>query len=451
MRYLPHTSSDRRYMLDKIGIDKIDILFDQVPKKARLKGLLELPNHLSEMEVENYFISLSEKNLVAGKVPFFLGGGAYRHHIPATVDSLIQRGEFLTSYTPYQPEISQGTLQSLFEYQTQVSRITGMEISNASMYDGSTACAEAALMAARITKRNKIALCSGLHPHWSEVTETFCCTAGHEIYNVGELNPKKVDIQSLISNLDSDTACLILQLPNVFGSIYNIKTIADYCNDIGVLLVVAITEIVSLGAIESPGFLGADIVVAEGQSLGVGLNFGGPYVGLFATKKKYVRHMPGRIVGETLDNNNNRGWVLTLATREQHIRREKATSNICTNSGLCALAFSIHLSLLGSAGFRKLSLLNHRNAIKLAQKLENIKNVKVMNDRFFNEFTIQLPMSAQEVCLNLAKKGILAGIPLSRLYKDNSFMSNMMLVAVTETVTDSHIDHFIKVLEEEIH
>ena len=450
MRYLPHTAVDRRYMMDRIGVKKIDDLFDKVPEKARLKSLLNLPNHLSEMEVENYFISLSEKNISAGKVPFFLGGGSYRHHIPATVDSLIQRGEFLTSYTPYQPEISQGTLQSLFEFQSQVSKITGMEVSNASMYDGSTACAEAALMAARITKRNKIALHSGLHPHWSEVTKTFCDTAGYEIYQVGKLDSIPMEMSSMLSNLDPDTACLIIQIPDVFGSVYNIKPIADYCSKLGVLLVVAITEIVSLGAIEAPGFLGADIVVAEGQSLGVGLNFGGPYVGLFATQKKYVRYMPGRIVGETLDKNNNRGWLLTLATREQHIRREKATSNICTNSGLCALAFSIHLSLLGSTGFRKLSLLNHRKAVKVSQELTKISNIKIMNDKFFNEFTIKLPFSAERICNKLAESKVLAGIPLSRLFKGNDSISNMMLIAVTETVTDVHIDCLINALKKEI-
>src|SRR5436190_989489 len=312
MRYLPLTDADRRAMLATVGVPSIDSLFRDVPASARLTAPVDLPDHLGEIEVERRIGALAARNLGTGRAPSFLGAGAYRHHVPAAVDHLIQRGEFLTSYTPYQPEVSQGTLQYLFEFQTQICLITGMEVANASMYDGATATAEAVMMANRVTRRRRA------------------------------------------------------------------------------LIIVAVTEPVSLGLVEPPGAMGADIVTAEGQPIGNALTYGGPYLGLFATREKYLRQMPGRLVCETADVDGKRGWVLTLSTREQHIRREKATSNICTNSGLCALAFTIHLTLLGEKGLRRLAEINHANACDLAERLAAVPGVDVITPAFFNEFTIKV-------------------------------------------------------------
>src|SRR6266481_5738826 len=359
MRYLPLTDRDRGEMLAAIGLDSIDALFADVPHQARLNGLLDLPKAMGELEVERGLSAMASRNIAAGLVPFFIGGGAYRHHIPAAVDHLVQRGEFLTSYTPYQPEISQGTLQYLFEFQTQVARLTGMEIANASMYDGSTACAEAVLMAERVTKRRRAVISGGLHPHYRAVIETVAGLGGTKIVGPG---PAVTGEEDLIALIDQETACVVVQTPSVFGHLHDLGALAEAAHAKGALLIAVVTEIVSLGLMTSPGEMGADIVVAEGQSIGNGLNFGGPYVGLFATREKYLRQMPGRLAGETVDVEGRRGFVLTLSTREQHIRRDKATSNICTNSGLCALAFTIHMSLLGGRGLKELALVNHAQA-----------------------------------------------------------------------------------------
>jgi glycine dehydrogenase subunit 1 len=374
-----------------------------------------------------------------------LGAGAYKHHIPATVDHIIQRSEFLTSYTPYQPEISQGTLQYLFEFQTQVSLMTGMDVSNASMYDGSTSSAEAVSMAKRITKRNKVVLSPTLHPQYAEVIKTLISADEDSIdYKFSE----DFDVTSLISKIDEDVSCVVVQNPDFFGSCHTLEKLADHIHSKGALLVVVVNEIVSLGMMKSPGAMGADIVACEGQSLGNPLNFGGPYIGLMSTKDKYVRQLPGRIVGETNDMNGEKGFVLTLATREQHIRREKATSNICTNSGLCSLAFTIHLTLLGEVGFKKLSKLNHEAAIKLYNKLNGLEGFAVKNKSFFNEFTVKLPINASVFVEKMAEKGVLAGVPVSRLENQDDSFSNLLLVASSEINSDSDREDFIKLAKE---
>jgi glycine dehydrogenase subunit 1 len=374
-----------------------------------------------------------------------LGAGAYRHHVPASVDSIIQRGEFLTSYTPYQPEIAQGTLQYLFEFQTQVALLTGMEVANASMYDAATAAVEAVQMANRVTRRGKTILSGAVHPHYRETIETHGHFSGFEVVSL----PPNVDgLAGIEAKLDAKTASVVVQYPNVFGRLQDLTALAAACQKAGALLIVAIPEIVSMGAVTPPGEMGADIVVAEGQSIGNALNFGGPYVGLFAAKEKYLRQMPGRLCGETVDADGKRGWVLTLSTREQHIRREKATSNICTNSGLCALAFTVHLSLLGETGLKRLAALNHAMATTLEAKLAKVKGVKVLTDAYFNEFAIELPRDAGDVVDALADKGVLGGVPGSRLWPGDASMAKTLIVAVTETNTVEDMDLFATKLAE---
>lgn len=445
MRYLPLEDNDRRAMLDRIGVAGIDELFAAVPSGKLLHDLPELPTAASELSVERHLSKLAATNTVAGEVPFFCGAGAYRHHVPASVDHLIQRSEFLTSYTPYQPEIAQGTLQSLFEFQTQVALITGMEVANASMYDGSTATAEAVLMAHRITRRGKALLSGGLHPQYRDVITTL---SHHGAHLVTALPPDPHGAEDIISAIDDKTSCVVVQYPSFFGTIKDLSTIAAAAHAKGALLVVAVTEIVALGAIKSPGEMGADIVAAEGQSIGNGLNFGGPYVGLFACRQKHVRQMPGRVCGETLDAEGRRGFVLTLSTREQHIRREKATSNICTNAGLCALAFTIHLTLLGERGYRQLAAINHANAVALADALADVPGVEIITATFFNEFTIRLPISAADVVEQLAAKGILGGVPVSRLEPERAELKNLIVVASSELNTDADRTAFATALKE---
>jgi glycine dehydrogenase subunit 1 len=445
MRYLPLTDADRATMLAAIGAPSIDALFADVPPPARRDGLLDLPLMMGEMEVERRLAALAAKNLSAGAAPCFLGGGAYRHHVPAAVDHLIQRGEFLTSYTPYQPELAQGTLQYLFEFQTQVALLAGLDVANASLYDGATACAEAVAMAGRITRRNRAVLSGGLHPHYRAVCETYARFSGETI---AAQDPAPGGGEDLAGLVDADTACVVVQNPDFYGEIRDYAALADICHKAGALLVVVVTEIVSLGAIRPPGDMGADIVAAEGQSFGNALNFGGPYLGLFASRDKFVRQMPGRLVGETRDAAGRRGWVLTLATREQHIRREKATSNICTNSGLCALAFTIHLALLGEAGLVRLARLNHATAVTAAERLAAIPGVRLVNHSFFNEFALRLPHAAAPVVEKLAAQGILAGIPVSRFYPERADLADLLLVAATETVTIEHIDRLEAALRE---
>jgi glycine dehydrogenase subunit 1 len=388
MRYLPLTPEDRAEMLGVIGVNSVDDLFVDVPLAARRDGLVDLPTAQGELEVDRELSRLATQNRAAISWPFFCGAGAYRHHVPASVDHLIQRSEFLTSYTPYQPEIAQGTLQVLFEFQTQVAALTGMEVANASMYDGSTAASEGVMMAARVTRRNKAVLSPGLHPHYAETIQTLAHAVGMEI----ERMPLSVDAE------------------------------ADVLSHIGP----------DVGLLKSPGEMGADIVAAEGQSIGNGLNFGGPYVGLFATRDKYVRQAPGRLCGETVDADGRRGFALTLSTREQHIRRDKATSNICTNSGLCALAFTIHMSLLGEMGLRRLAALNHQMAKTLAATVAEMPGFEVLTPRFFNEIAVRTPIPAADYVQVMADNNIMAGVPVSRL-DPAAGMDDVLLMAVTET------------------
>ncbi|MBI0474024.1 aminomethyl-transferring glycine dehydrogenase subunit GcvPA [Sphingomonas sp. MA1305] len=449
MRYLPLTSPDREAMLATIGVHHIDELFVDVPEAARLDGpIAGLPLHASELSVERHMSALARKNMVAGEVPFFLGCGAYRHHVPASVDHLIQRGEFLTAYTPYQPEIAQGTLQMLFEFQTQVARLLGTDVANASMYDGSTACWEAIGMARRITKRAKAILSGGLHPHYVSVAKTMAKYTGDALETALPTLSADADVDALVAAIDDDTSCVVVQYPDILGRIVDLQPLADACHAKKALLIAVVTEPVAMGAVKAPGEMDADIVVGEGQSLGVGLQFGGPYVGLFGCKDKYVRQMPGRLCGETVDADGKRGFVLTLSTREQHIRREKATSNICTNSGLCALAFSIHMTLLGEAGLRRLAGINHAQACRAAERLAQVPGVRVVNDTFFNEFTLDLGKEARPIVRTLADRGVLAGVSLGRLYPGEASLANGLVVAVTETVTDEDIEALATALEE---
>ncbi len=432
MRYLPLSDTDRSEMLARIGVNHVDELFADVPKTLLLKEPMDLPRRKGELDVERILSRMSAKNIPASSVPFFVGAGAYKHHVPATVDHLIQRSEFLTSYTPYQPEIAQGTLQYLFEFQTQVAALTGMEVANASMYDGSTGTGEAVLMAHRVTKRRKAVLSGGLHPHYADVVRTLSEMSSDDVVTMA---PDVSGTEDILSQIDDSVSCVVVQSPDVFGNVRDLKPIADKAHQHGVLLIAVFTEAVSLGLLASPGSQGADIVVGEGQSIGNALNFGGPYVGLFATQSKFLRQMPGRLCGETVDADGNRGFVLTLSTREQHIRRDKATSNICTNSGLCSLAFTIHMTLLGEAGLSRLARINHANAVKLADQLSSVKGVEVLNKTFFNEFTLKLAKPAADVVERLAEKGVLAGVPVSRLLP-GAGLDNLLLVASTEVNTD---------------
>ncbi|MBV8755490.1 MAG: aminomethyl-transferring glycine dehydrogenase subunit GcvPA [Hyphomicrobiales bacterium] len=433
MRYLPLTNEDRAEMLAKIGVGKIDDLFADVPAGKLLPEPPALPPHKSELEVERVLGHMAARNLPAGSLPFFVGCGAYKHHVPASVDHLIQRSEFLTSYTPYQPEIAQGTLQYLFEFQTQVAMLTGMEVANASMYDGSTAAAEAVLMAHRLTKRRKAVVAGNLHPHYRGVIETISAMAGDQ---VTALPPQPAGNEDVSAALDQESSCVVVQTPDVFGHVHDLAPLAEKAHAAGALLIAVVTEVVSLGVLTPPGDMGADIVVAEGQSLGNALAYGGPYLGLFASRQKFVRQMPGRLAGQTVDADGRRGFVLTLSAREQHIRREKATSNICTNSGLCALAFTIHLTLLGEAGLTRLARINHANAVKLADALAQLPAVSVLNSAFFNEFTIRVPGDAATVVEALAQRRVLGGVPASRLDPGRPELKDLIIVASTEVNTD---------------
>ncbi len=446
MRYLPHTDAERREMLEAASVPDIGALFADVPASKLLRELPALPRKQSEMAVERALSALAARNVPAGSVPFFAGCGAYKHHVPATVDHVIQRSEFMTAYTPYQPEIAQGTLQYLFEFQSQAAMLTGMQVANASMYDGSTAAAEAVLMAHRLTKRGKAVLAGGLHPHYRAVIETISRYSGHRAEALASDPARTFELEC-----DSGTSCVVVQMPDVFGRVSDLSGLAAKAHAAGALLIAVVTEAVSFGALKPPGAMGADIVVAEGQSIGNGLNFGGPYLGLFATRQKFVRQMPGRLCGQTQDRDGRRGFVLTLSTREQHIRREKATSNICTNSGLCALAFTAHLTLLGEAGLRKLAALNHASAVTLAGALAQISGVEVITPHFFNEFTIRTPKPGAEVIDRLADRGIIGGVPASRSWPGDAALQDLIIVAATEVTTEADIAAYKAALNEVLH
>lgn len=422
MRYLPLTPQDRADMLKACGVKSVDDFYAMVPKEARLSKLIDLPMHQGEIEVEKALSNMAAKNHPASGGPFFLGAGCYYHHIPATVDHIVQRSEFLTSYTPYQPEISQGTLTAIFEFQTMIANLTGMDVANASMYDGATAAAEAALMARRITRRPHIHIHGALHPQYREVINTYIST--HPDIKIREGAP------------DAEASCVIVQTPDFHGQPQKLDALRKQCTDSGALLVVVINEILSLGLLPAPKE--ADIVCGEAQSIGVPMSFGGPHLGFFACRKDYVRQMPGRLCGQTVDKDGRRAFVLTLVAREQHIRREKATSNICTNQGLFALSFTIHMSLLGEHGFKKLARLNHERACDLADRLSKIKNVTLPNKTFFNEFVVELPVSAAETVKKLAAQGIIAGLPLE---------GGKLLVAATEMTSEEDIAALAGALE----
>ncbi|MEL6474196.1 MAG: aminomethyl-transferring glycine dehydrogenase subunit GcvPA [Pseudomonadota bacterium] len=445
MRYLPLTPQDRTAMMNVIGAASVDDFYADVPEAARLPGQIAgLPDHQGELAVERHLAALAAKNRTAGEGRFFVGCGAYKHHVPASVDHIIQRSEFLTTYTPYQPEVAQGTLQTLFEFQTQVAAMTAMDVANASMYDGSTACAEAALMACRVTRRKKVVLSGGLHPHYAAATKLLCEAQGIEIVQL----PPAIDGETALKDaVDGETACVIGQSPNVFGTVTDLSDVSEAAHAQKALMVSVFTEAVSLGLVTPPGEMGVDIAVGEGQSIGNALNFGGPYVGLFAATQKLTRQMPGRLCGETIDADGNRGFVLTLSTREQHIRRDKATSNICTNSGLCALAFTAHMTLLGGTGLERLARLNHEAACALADALEGVDGVEVVTPRFFNEFAFKTPMNAEAVLAMLDERGVIGGVRASRLYP-GAELDDLIVCAATECTTEDDIAAYADAIQE---
>jgi glycine dehydrogenase subunit 1 len=421
MRYLPLSKTDREDMLQSIGVSSVDDLYASIPAEIQLDKSLGLDNHKSEIEVERYLQKLAAKNLPANQTAFFLGAGCYNHHIPAAVDAIIQRSEFLTSYTPYQPEISQGTLKAIFQYQSMICALTGMEVANASMYDGATSLAEATSMARRITKKNNITIVGEVNPDYLRVLESYMEDSD------GKIN---------YTEIQEDTACLIVQTPDYHGIPQELADLRKKCDEHGCLLIVAITEIISLGLLPPPKE--ADIVVGEAQSIGVGMNFGGPHLGFFSCKMKNVRQMPGRVCGESVDLDGKVAYALTLSAREQHIRREKATSNICSNQGLCMLAFTVHLALLGEQGFKKLAAVNHQKACNLADRLSAIAGVTLLNKAFFNEFVIEVNKDVGLVLHDLLKQNIMAGVQIA---------DNKLLIAATEMVTDEDIDQFANALE----
>lgn len=422
MRYLALTENDRKSMLAEIGVSSVNELYDAVENQFLLKNPISgLPLHQGEIEVEKILQEFAKKNRPASAGAFFLGAGCYKHHIPSAVDHLIQRSEFLTSYTPYQPEISQGTLAVIFQFQSIIALLTGMQVANASMYDGATSLAESCLMALRIKSGKKnIAKFNDIHPDYLDVCKTFL-----------DLNSAKLQ-----DKIDENCAGVIVQYPDFYGNIPNLEAVRKKCDEVGALMIVVVSEILSLGLLEAPSQ--ADIVVGEASSLGVGLNFGGPLLGFFACKKEFVRQMPGRICGATIDADGKSGFVLTLNAREQHIRREKATSNICSNQGLCATAFTIHTSLLGEIGYKKLALINHQKACEAYEILSKIKGVKVLNENFFNEFTIEFSKNAHEVNQKLLAKNIIGG----------HCVDNKMILAFTELTTEEDIKNLAKNLGE---
>ncbi|MBI5286817.1 MAG: aminomethyl-transferring glycine dehydrogenase subunit GcvPA [Deltaproteobacteria bacterium] len=443
MPYIPHTEEDVEEMLEVIGVKSLDDLFQAIPEGVRLKRPLLLPPGLSEQGLIQELSSLSKRNATVEEFTSFLGAGAYNHYIPSIVNHILLRSEFYTAYTPYQPEISQGTLQAIFEYQTLICQLTGMEVANASMYDGASATAEAVLMAGRINNRPKVLLSSALHPEYRKVVETYLSAQEASVQEVMFCTEAGIILPEAVERLiDEKTSCLVVQHPNFFGSLEDIKTLAELAHQNRALFIVAIAEPISLGLLKPPGEFGADIVVGEGQPFGNSLSFGGPYLGVFATQERYVRQMPGRLVGETVDKNRNRGYVLTLATREQHIRREKATSNICTNEGLCALAATVYLTALGKRGLMELARLNLAKAHYLKERLRGVKGVRpAFNVPTFNEFTIEIEKEPEDILKALLNKGILGGIPLRRFYPE---LKRHILLCVTEMNTKEEMDDLIK-------
>ena len=444
MSYVPHTDADRAEMLAAIGAKRVEDLFHDVPAAFRFPEL-NLPEPLSEMEIMAELQALSEENLDTGHFACFLGAGAYNHYVPRVVDQIISRSEFYTAYTPYQPEISQGTLQSIFEYQSMICALTGMEVANASHYDGATSTAEAVIMALNVGrgKRKRVILSPALHPEYRAVVRTYTQGMGLDIVGDADLTAR---LDNLLRLLDQNTACLVVQNPNFFGEIEILDGLAAKVHAAGAVLVVA-ADPISLGLLKPPGDYGADIVVGEGQGLGNGLNFGGPYLGFFACREKDVRRMAGRLVGQTVDADGKRGFVLTLATREQHIRRERATSNICTNQALCALAASIHLAALGKSGLRTLAELCYHKAHFAAGRIAELKGYELVGNKpFFQEFVVRCPAPVSAINDYLLEEwGILGGYDLGR---DYPHLENHMLICVTEVLSREEIDALVNALAE---
>ncbi|MFH1263413.1 MAG: aminomethyl-transferring glycine dehydrogenase subunit GcvPA [Pseudomonadota bacterium] len=438
MRYIPLTGADREAMLREIGVQSIDDLFRSIPASSRKKSAPELPAAKTESELLGYFHALAQKNLPNGeKWLSFLGGGAYDHFVPTIVDALSSRGEFLTAYTPYQPEVSQGTLQAIFEFQSLVANLFGLDCANASMYDGASAAAEAVLMAMRIKDGNRIFLSKGLHPEYQQVIRAYLRETEVEIVEL-ELDASG---RTVLPTLPTGTLAGVISQPNFFGVIENLSPLADSVHAGGGLLITATPEGMAFGAIRDPGSEGADIVAGEGQSFGNYLNYGGPYVGLLATKREYVRQIPGRLVGRTVDREGKEGYVLTLATREQHIRREKATSNICTNHSLCALRACIYLATVGERGLREIALRNMWAAHKLRTSLLELKGVEaVYKGPVFNEFTVRLPISTEAFLSKMEAEKVLGGIPIS---KWDQARTHDLLIAVTETKSPDDLDRYV--------
>jgi glycine dehydrogenase subunit 1 len=445
LRYIPNSPEERAEMLESIGLKSAEELFNSIPETLRLKRPLDTPAALAESELLRQFEQMGSRNAGAGRISF-LGGGAYNHYIPTIVDHILSRSEFFTAYTPYQPEISQGTLQTIFEFQTLVCQLTGMDLANASMYDGSTALAEAVLMAERVTRRSKIVASTAVHPQYLEVVQTYVQHAGIHLESAAFDETTGQSTQSLSELVDDQTAAIVVQSPNFFGCVEDLSALAKAAHDKGALLVVAVTEAMSLGLLKSPGACDADIVVAEGQSFGVPLSFGGPYVGLFATRDKYARQIPGRLVGEAYDKQGRRGFVLTLATREQHIRREKATSNICTNEGLIALAATVYLETMGRKGIQEVANQCVQKAAYAARQISTLNGFSLpFSGPRFNEFVVRAPIPATEILARLGKeKGIEGGIALSRFMPDRP---NDFLVCVTEINTRAEIDALVTGLQ----
>jgi glycine dehydrogenase subunit 1 len=441
MRYLPKSPSDREAMLKAIGARSIDDLFAPIPAEYRLRRDLKIPRQMAESEIVEWFRQRSQENGI--EYTSFLGAGAYLHYRPVIIDSLISRGEFLTAYTPYQAEVSQGTLQAIFEFQTMICELTGMEVANASMYDGSTGAAEAAMMACRITGRNSAVVARSLHPEYREVLTTYATHQGMPVSTVGFTENGRVDLKELESAISDQTACVLIQSPNFFGTIEDVEAIAAVAHKQGALLAVSIAEAVSLGIVEPPR--AADIVSMEAQSFGVPLGFGGPYCGVIATREKFVRQMPGRLVGQTVDRKGKRGFVLTLATREQHIRREKATSNICTNQALVALMVNIFLNVYGKVGLKELARQNLAKTAYAAEQFGKHAKLLFASAPRFNEFVVQTSEDPAVINSRLLGHKIVGGLPLKKFYPE---LGNAAVWCVTEMTTRTSIDTAVGVLAE---
>jgi glycine dehydrogenase subunit 1 len=444
MRYLPKSPGERIEMLKQIGVGSIDDLFSTIPQEYRLGRDLDVPRQMGESEIVDYFRNASLQS--AAGYTSFLGAGAYRHYRPVIIDSLVQRGEFLTSYTPYQAEISQGTLQAIFEFQTMICELTGMEIANASMYDGSTGAPESVSMAVRVTRRNGVLVAKTVHPEYREVMQTYAQHQGLIAKTLGFGDDGRLDLAALERSVTEETACVLVQSPNFFGVIEDIPAIAEMVHKKGALLIVSIAEAISLGIVRPPAE--ADIVSLEAQSFGVALSYGGPYCGVIAAKEKYLRQMPGRLVGETVDKQGRRGFVLTLSTREQHIRREKATSNICTNQALVALMATIFLTVYGKEGIRELALHNLAKASYTAQQFSSIGGARLLfaASPRFHEFVLQTSESPEQLNVQLLKQKVIGGLPLSRWYPE---LGNASLWCTTELNTRKQIDHAASLLQHE--